>query len=303
MTPVSPDFHPERRAFLRSAGLGLGAALGFGGAAVAQAYAPAQVVRQTRALRGLHTPVTVTLLTDLHYGHLVHLPQVRGWVDLALSTRPDVFLLLGDFVDVRLWEGLPAEYLQELGRLKAPLGTYGVWGNHDYGSFGLYKRLLQPEPPGNWQQQRTAFASALGEQGIHILREEGRLLRPDLYVGGVDDWWWGASDAVQAFAQAPSGAARILMSHNPDYLMNLDPQLLPPDSGLMVSGHTHGGQVRLPVVGALSVPSEYGQRFAQGWIQGDTGAHGFVSRGLGLSGLPLRNLCPPEVVVLELVGL
>ncbi|WP_370657292.1 hypothetical protein [Deinococcus sp. KNUC1210] len=95
------------------------------------------------------------------------------------------------------------------------------------------------------------------------------------------------------------------MSHNPDYLMALPSTSQWRSDGLVVSGHTHGGQVRLPLVGALKVPSQYGQRFAQGWVQGDPaddrpGARGFVSRGLGVSGLPFRNLCPPEVVLLEL---
>lgn len=289
-----------RRQFLgRAAGtlLGLGALTS---TAVVQAYAPAQLRHIQASLQGLSEPVRLALLTDLHYGPLVPLSQVRGWIDLALGLQADAFLLLGDFVDVRLWEGMPVPYLQELGRLSAPLGVYGVWGNHDYGSFGMYQRLLQPQPPAQWEPQRRQFAAALREQGVRILTNEGVALRPDLYLGGVDDLWWGESDAARALRDAPTGAARILMSHNPDYLMNLDPQLLPPAGGLMVSGHTHGGQVRFPLVGALQVPSQYGQRFAQGWITGDTGARGFVSRGLGLSGLPLRNMCPPEIVLLDL---
>lgn len=287
-----------RRQFL---GYGLGglAASLLGGAA--QAYASAQLRREQVALRGLTSALRLAVLTDLHYGPLIGLAQVRSWVDLALSLCPDGFLLLGDFVDVALWEAMPAAYLAELGRLRAPLGAYGVWGNHDYGSFGRYRRLWQSQPPSDWEAARQQFAQALLVRGIRVLRNGGLPLRPDLYLGGVDDLWWGEPDAARALAAAPSGAARLLLSHNPDLLMNLDPQLLPPAQGLMLSGHTHGGQVRLPLVGALQVPSRYGQRFAQGWITGDTGARGFVSRGLGLSGLPLRNLCPPEIILLELV--
>ncbi|MDL2344246.1 metallophosphoesterase, partial [Deinococcus sp. MIMF12] len=98
-----------------------------------------------------------------------------------------------------------------------------------------------------------------------------------------------------ALAGAGEGQASVLLSHNPDLLPDL-----PRRVGLVLSGHTHGGQIRLPVVGAPVVPSRYGQRYAMGWVQGAHGTPGYVSRGLGVSGVPLRNLCPPEVTLLSL---
>ncbi|WP_293913366.1 metallophosphoesterase [Deinococcus sp.] len=291
-----------RRQFLTRL-VGSGAALGLlgGGVGAAQAYVPAQVNTRQTTLPGLLRPLRAALLADLHYGPFIRLPQVRGWVDQTLRTRPDLILLLGDFLDVDLGRGTPTAFLDELGRLKAPLGVWGVWGNHDYGSFG---RRESGDHPG-WEAQRTRLAGELSQRGISMLLNEGRPVRGDLYLGGVDDAWWGTPDAGLAFRAAPVGTGRLLMSHNPDYLMRLAP-----DYGLMLSGHTHGGQIRLPVIGAPIVPSAYGQRFAQGWIQGDGpdpnsteargGAKGLVSRGLGVTGLPLRNLCPSEIIVLEL---
>ena len=282
------------------------------GTMLAQAYAPAQINVHTAELPGLKTPLRVALLTDLHYGPLIGLKQIRGWIDQTLSVKADVILLLGDFMDINLKAGMPEALLDELGRLTAPLGVWGVWGNHDYGSFGRYDSRFGARYQPEWPQLRAGFAAELARRGIHILREEGRLLRPDVYLGGVDDLWWGQPDAEQALRDAPADAARLLMSHNPDYLAHA-----PPNVELMLSGHTHGGQVRFPLIGALVVPSRYGQRFAQGWVQSGVdrnpdeqhAAHlppsvrGFVSRGLGLSGVPFRNLCPCEVVVLQLTPL
>ena len=285
-----------RRQFLttllkRAALGGAGFSAVVGGAMLAQAYAPAQLNTHRAGLRGLTAPLRVALLSDLHHGPLIGLRQVRGWIDKAMSLQADVVLLLGDFVDLDLGSAMPGAFLDELARLRAPLGVWGVWGNHDYASFG--RKDPAPSAP-DWPSIRERFAAELGARGIQILREEGVLLRPDVFLGGVDDLYFGQPDAAMALRHAPAGAARVMMSHNPDYLAHA-----PPRFDLMLSGHTHGGQVRLPLVGALVVPSQYGQRFAQGWItSGDL--RGFVSRGLGLTTLPFRNLCPSEIVLLDL---
>ena len=281
--------------------LGLGTGVLGAGVGAAQGYAPAQLTRKRARLAGLRSPLRVALLADLHYGPYIRAGLVRGWVDLALAVRPDLIVVVGDLTDERLGRGMPQPLMRELARLSAPLGVYGVWGNHDYGSFGLYHRRFHGEPREDWQAIRASFEAGLAQAGLSILTNSGRQLRPDLYLGGVDDLWWGQPDAGAALSDAAPGSAQLLMSHNPDLLMSL-----PGSPALMLSGHTHGGQIRLPLLGALSVPSRYGQRFAQGWVQGDSdgvraGARGFVSRGLGLSGVPFRNLCPPEVVLLELL--
>ncbi|AWN23564.1 metallophosphoesterase [Deinococcus irradiatisoli] len=287
--------HDVLSAFKGGLGLGLlGSGLG-----LAQAYAPAQVNVHRAHLPGLNTPLRVALLSDLHYGRFIGLPQVRAWVSRALTTRADVILVLGDLVELDLRRSWPDDFLNELARLQAPLGVFGIWGNHDYGSFGVWTHPPEHNDK-SWSALRDEFHAALARRGLRVLRNEGLLLRPDLYLGGVDDLYWGHPDAEAALRNAPEpvDAARLLMSHNPDYLMHL-----PPTVGLVLSGHTHGGQVRLPIIGAPVAPSEYGQRFAQGWVRGGLsgdGARGFVSRGLGLTGLPFRNLCTSEIVVLDL---
>lgn len=285
--------NPGRRRFLRSL-LGGGLAAGvLGGSGVAQGYGFG-VTRHTRALPGLRRPVTVALLTDMHYGLYIEAGSVRRWVEATNALRPDLILFGGDQVDRRL-DHMPAPLLAELSKLQAPLGRFGVWGNHDYGSFGKYGGRQYGEPRPDWTAKREQLRRAFAGVGVTILRDEGASVRDDLYLGGTDDLWHGHPDAVASLAGAAPNQATLLLTHNPDLLAKL-----PRPAGLVLCGHTHGGQVRLPFVGAVTVPSEYGQRYAMGWVGGLHGTPAYVSRGLGMSGLPLRNLCEPEIAFFTL---
>ncbi|THF86212.1 metallophosphoesterase [Deinococcus sp. KSM4-11] len=281
-----------RRRLLRALAGGGAALMATGGAGVAQAHT-LEVTAHTRPLRGLRSALRVAFLSDLHYGLYVGGGQIRRWVDAALAARPDLILLGGDYIDQRLRTS-PRPLIRELARLKAPLGVYGVWGNHDYGSFGKFASPYYGPAQADWAARRAQLAQDLGAEGITILRDQGVAVRSDLYIGGVDDLWNGTPDARTALAGA-GHLATILLSHNPDVLPDL-----PVAAGLVLSGHTHGGQVRLPLIGAPVVPSAFGQRYAMGWVQGAHGTPAYVSRGLGTSGIPFRNLCPPELTVLTL---
>ncbi|WP_188967847.1 metallophosphoesterase [Deinococcus aerolatus] len=282
-----------RRRVLRGlAGGGLGVGL-LGGVGAAQAYRFG-MTRHTHALPGLTRPLRVAFLTDLHYGLFIYGGSVRAWVDAANAARPDLIVLGGDQMDYRADEP-PAGLLAELRRLKAPLGVYGVWGNHDYGSVGKYHSPHYGPARDDWPQRRERLRVAYGEAGVTILRNQGRAVREDLYLAGVDDLWEGEVDLRAALAGKPGGGATLLVSHNPDLLPDLTPGI-----GLTLCGHTHGGQIRLPLIGAPVVPSRYGQRYAMGWVTGAHGTPAYISRGLGLSGVPLRSLCEPEVAVFAL---
>lgn len=281
-----------RRAVLRSL-LGGGGALALGGGAgVAQGYRFG-VTRHARALPGLRSPLRAAFLTDLHHGLFIGDGSVAAWVDAANDLRADVVLLGGDLLDARLDE-MPPGLLRQLARLRAPLGTFSVWGNHDYGSFGRYASRHYGPVRADWAARRERFAGQLAGAGVTVLRDEGRPLRDDLWVGGTDDLWFGQPDVTAALAGA-GVRATLLVTHNPDLL-----PALPRPVGLVLCGHTHGGQVRLPVVGALQVPSAFGQRYAMGWVTGAHDTPAYVSRGLGLSGLPVRNLCEPEIALFQL---
>jgi predicted MPP superfamily phosphohydrolase len=178
-----------------------------------------------------------------------------------------------------------------LAQLRARIGVVAVLGNHDW-----------------WEDEartRRAFDAAgipLLDNGRRILTPGRRLVREaaeGLAVCGVGDLWEDLQDYEHALGGLPAGMTRLLLAHNPDVAE--EPGLVRGGRrvDLLLSGHTHGGQVRLPGLGTPLVPSRYGQKYAQGLIQGPV-CPVFVSRGIGVSMLPLRCGVSPEIAVLEL---
>ncbi len=237
-----------------------------------------EVVRERAELAGLRAPVRVAWLTDLHHGQHVRTASVRAWVDAALAEAPDLVLLGGDLVDQTPGADADDGLAAELARLRAPLGVLAVAGNHDHGRF----RGLEP------------YAGLLRGVGIEVLVNRGISARGDLHVAGLDDLRNGRPDLGAALRDRGSAGATVLVSHNPDVLPDV-----PTDIGLTLAGHTHGGQVVLPGVGALFTSSRYGDRFLAGWVEGP--ARGYVSRGLGVTSIPVRINCPAELTILDLV--
>ena len=257
-----------------------------------------QVRRESTTLAGLQQPLRAVQLSDFHYGTWIGPRTVRRWVSATLAQQPDVILMTGDFLDSSLGLRPTGSLLRELSRLSAPLGVYAVFGNHDWTSL-------------NTQATRSRFARELGDLGILVINNAGRQLRPDLFVTGIDDWWFGSQNE-QAMMEGYTGGAVILLSHNPDYLPHV-----PPVVTLTLSGHTHGGQVRVPLLGAIKRASLYGTKFLEGWVeaapdQPNAAAptlhatpprriRGYVSHGLGVTGVPMRLGCSAELNVFEFV--
>lgn len=241
------------------------------------------VTEVTLPIENLAEEVRVVMIADPQPAG-PHLPpeRVHEIMAKAAALNGDIVLLLGDYVSsipLRTSFTEPAETAAALGRLKAPMGVYAVLGNHDWGWNGpMMRRLLQAE-------------------GIEVLENRARLARD----GDKALWIAGLADPITRFynlpgtlAQTDSAAPVILLTHTPDVF----PQV--PDSvALTLAGHTHGGQVYLPGLGRLIVPSRYGQRYAYGHIVED-GRHLFVSSGIGNAILPVRFLTPPELVVITL---
>jgi len=267
----------DRRRFLTyAAAVAATGATGWSAAQVSGTY-HFDVVRVRAGLTGLREPLRIAWLTDLHHGQYVRTASVRAWVDAALAEAPDVVLLGGDLVDQRPGADADEALVAELARLQAPLGVLAVWGNHDRSRF---RRI-------------DGFAAALRDAGIDLLVNRGVAVRDDLHVAGLDDFRIGRPDLEATLAGRPATGATLLLSHNPDVLPSV-----PLDVGLTLSGHTHGGQVVLPGVGALYTSSQYGVHPAG--QEADGPARGYVSRGLGVSSLPVRINCPAELTVLDL---
>lgn len=267
-----------RRQFFQVMGGVAATGIGLGGYSFAEAR-QFEVNEHTVPIQGLQSAVRVAHLTDLHHGSLIPLSQVESWVQATLQQRPDLILITGDFIS----DSQDYARIHDLGRvlsqLKAPLGVYGVWGNHDYALF-YPERLME-------------FEQVLRQAGIRLLNNAAVQLRPDLQLAGIDDLWKGMPNLNTALQNLKRDIGVLLMSHNPDILPKV-----PEWVDLTVCGHTHGGQIRLPLAGAIHVPSRFGERFAQGFVQGP--ARGFVSRGLGVTGVPFRLLCDAELVMLNL---
>ena len=272
----------NRRRFLKTLGLtgvGIVAATSLVAAKDTLAF---ETTRLSVKLPSLTAPLKLVQLTDLHYGHFVTADWVERWVKAANAERPDLIVVTGDIID----RAVPAAELETiadlLGQLEAKLGVYAVLGNHDY--------FYQSENVSVRGLQRRLEA-----RGIRVLVNENERVRDDLWLGGIDDLWLGEPNLEQTLRGLPSSAASVLLSHNPDILATV-----PNSVGLTLSGHTHGGQVRVPGLRTLYNVSNYGERFQRGWVKGFQGATGYVSRGLGVGGLPLRMFCSAELVVLEL---
>ncbi len=220
----------------------------------------------------------VAFLTDLHHGPYTDLPFITSVVRTTLALAPDLILLGGDFC-LR-----DAKYIRPcfevLKSLSAPLGVFGVLGNHDYAHGEAETRAAM----------RAAGIEELTNRGVW-LRRGGDKLR----LAGVDDLWRGKPDAGVALGEATTNDATLLVSHNPDFCETLrDPRV-----GLVLSGHTHGGQIRVPGLVNPFIPSKYGDKYSHGLVDAPT-SRVYVSRGLGATGLPVRYNCPPELTLLTL---
>lgn len=272
MRPRGPRI--SRRAFLGLLGAGAVASVAGGGVAAAYRF---DVVPIEARLAGLRESVRVAWLVDLHFGPFIRAGSVAAWVDATLAQAPDLVLLGGDLVD-HLAPDDVSPLFAELARLRAPLGVYGVWGNHE---FARYPHAAD----------RERFRLALEDAGVTLLVNQGVDLRSDLHLVGLDADRVGPRVLQRALADRPAGSACLLASHKPDMLPRI-----PVDVDLTLMGHTHGGQVVVPGIGPLFTRTSLGR--AAGWLRGP--ALGYVSRGLGVVHVPVRIACPAELTLATL---
>lgn len=271
----------DRRTFLKRAGIGVTAAALSGGLYslfeagwLSTDFQTLAVPRLPEGFRGLK----VAFLSDLHHGPRTGLDYLHGVVARAADWNPDVVLLGGDYVHDSPKYIAPVFDL--LKTLRSEYGTFGVLGNHDHWQSAEETRAAM----------RASGIVDLTNVGVVITRGPARLR-----LSGVGDLWEDTQNLSSALDGAKPDEATILLSHNPDFAE----QMFDPRVSLMLSGHTHGGQIRVPLFGAPYVPSRYGQKYASGLVQAPA-AQVFVSRGIGTIGVPLRFCCRPEINLLTL---
>ena len=230
----------------------------------------------------------VVQISDVHFGPFTGEPELRAAVEQANAAAPDLVVLTGDFVtSTWLWKWVKRDASQAepcaeiLRHLRARHGIYAVLGNHD------------------WATDPEFVAGALESAGIRVLRNESVAIENGggrIWLGGVDGAFYGHADMDRALAGVPSGEAVILLAHEPDFADVA--ARFPVD--LQLSGHSHAGQICAPGLGPLYLPP-MGKKYPAGAYRvGEMLL--YTNRGLGVHGVPLRLLAPPEVSLFDVAA-
>jgi predicted MPP superfamily phosphohydrolase len=225
----------------------------------------------------------IVAISDIHGGsNNVTEEKIRRVVELTNQQNPDLIVLLGDYVSQEKLAGgalkMPSETV--IGNLKgfrAKYGVYAVIGNHD------------------WYYNEKKMTLEFAEAGIKVLEnavEQIKVGDETVNLWGIEDYWKNRRVPVGAFEQISDKQNIVAITHNPDSLLKALNKI-----SLMLSGHTHGGQVRFPFYGARAFVND--PRFMQGFVEVD-GKHVFVTTGVGTTGPQIRFNVPPEIAVLNL---
>ncbi len=243
----------------------------------------------------------IVAISDIHAGsNGSDADKLRRVVETVNNERPDIIVLLGDYVsrrtDDRSQLRMPlAEMSEALKGMKAVFGVFAVLGNHDGVDDG-------PE-----------ISASLAANGYRVLDGEVVEIEKDgakIRLLGLKDhltiksWKQFSDDAKEILARSGEDDSNIIaLEHSPDVLPMLTEgdQMISPHFKILLAGHTHGGQIFLPVLGRPIVPSFYGQKYAYGHIK-ENGVDMFVTSGVGTNVLPFRFLVPPEIAIVEIHG-
>jgi uncharacterized protein len=255
--------------------------------------------------RGLN--LSLAVIADLHAGGpAMPLRRIEEIVETTNALRPDAIVLLGDFAASHKFKTrsvAPKDWAKALSELRAPLGVHAVLGNHDWwDDLGAQRRLAGP---GQGRRALENVGIPVYENAVVRLSKASQ----PFWLAGLGDqlafirrrragaWrkFQGVDDLKGTLAQVTDAAPVILLAHEPDIFPHV-----PSRVALTLSGHTHGGQVRLFGYSPM-VPSRFGNRFAYGHIVEDD-RHLVVSGGLGCSILPVRMGVPPEIVLVDVAA-
>jgi hypothetical protein len=229
------------------------------------------------------------VISDFHVGPYKKADFIEKIVTQTLELKPDIVLLGGDFGFGSTIDEL--QYLEPLKNLKAPLGVFAVLGNHDYG-------YSDPLPSGakNDETRAAAVTDALKKLGIKVLINESEFITKNgrtIYLIGVDELFTNRAEIPFQVAPHPS----VILSHNPDIIAKAS------DIGidLVIAGHTHGGQIRLPFIGPVpTIPTELGRNFTHGLYNFGKNTQMYITNGIGEWGTRARLFNKPEIAILNL---
>ena len=225
----------------------------------------------------------IAVLSDIHAGGwFIDERKLRLIVERTNQLQPELIVILGDYMsgDRSTSDRMEPEVFAPLLKdLRAPLGVYSVLGNHD------------------WWWDGPRVRRGLEANGIKVLDDEVAEVKArgsSVWLAGLGDLWTRPQRISRTIEQIPEGQPIIALTHNPDIFPRV-PQRVP----LLLAGHTHGGQIRFPVIGMVVEPSRVGDHYGRGHVF-ENSHHLFVTTGIGTSIAPLRFGVPPEIVLLTL---
>jgi predicted MPP superfamily phosphohydrolase len=269
--------NPGRRLFIKAGVGGLAAApfllSGYGAAWAGRNHGVTELsLPFGRSLR-------VVQLTDIHAGIFMTRDKMRRYVDQVIALQPELFVLTGDYISnsTVFFPG----FVEEMARVRAPYGTFATMGNHEhwYGEIGYYRKLFE-------------------QSGIHLLQNEHRVIQTKegaFAVAGIDDLRWGRPDLEAAVQGLDPSVPALLLSHRPEIFPEAAAHRIP----LTLSGHYHGGQVKLSLPGGDFSLAHLRTPYPEGLYRIGS-AHLYVSRGIGTTFTPVRLNAPPEVNLFHL---
>lgn len=228
----------------------------------------------------------IVQFSDTHLGFQYNLNQLKTLVKKINQLHPDIIFFTGDLMDVPNKYSQVNQIIPILKELHAPFGKYSVYGNHDHGGYGsdIYKSVME----------QANFTILLNSHFQLRVRDDS-----SIYIIGIDDPMLGRPDLKMAVNRIPSNSYKILLSHAPD----LADEAATFNIHLQLSGHSHGGQIKIPFVGAL-VKAPYAEKYDEGFykIGDDSPLTLYVNRGIGTTRLPFRFFSRPELTVFTLIS-
>lgn len=280
----------NRRTFLKKSFASLLALFGLGGGTYyyAREMEPSMLTIHQTALSSSKIPAsfndfTILQFSDTHVGFQYTLDQLNELVTNINKRAPDLIVFTGDLVDKPDQFNWHGELVSVLSRLEAPYGKYWIYGNHDHGGYGT--EIVKEK------MEEAGFSLLMNEHTI-ITKETDSVI-----LAGLDDVMLGNPDTEEALFGISENIFTLLLVHEPDYADIV--KEYPVD--VQLSGHSHGGQVRIPFIGHIYTPA-FAEKYVDGHYQVTSSFQLFVSRGIGTTRLPYRFLCKPEMTIYNLTN-
>ncbi|SET28736.1 hypothetical protein SAMN05216389_10876 [Oceanobacillus limi] len=279
----------NRRSFLKKTFGGILTFLGVSGGAYfyARDIEPKALNIHTENIKSSTIPKSfhnfkIVQFSDTHIGFHYDLAQFEDLVNVINKHNPDLIVFTGDLVDEPNRYNWDTKLMKLLQSLKAPYGKFWIYGNHDHGGYGT-----------------DIVKEVMDQADFQLLQNEHKIIQKDnesINLAGIDDVMLGNPDLTKTLQQANTDLFTILLAHEPDYA----DQAIKFPIDVQLSGHSHGGQVRLPFIGHLYTPS-YAQKYVKGnYVFDSSNLSLYVNQGIGTTRVPYRFLCKPEIYVFSL---